>query len=91
MKKAVSKAKKAVLKNSKKSLFFAEAMAGITLLATLAGYSIYLVKHGKVDMKKVKMTVLKETGNASKQVAKTSAEVKALSQKLLAKARHLGK
>jgi hypothetical protein len=89
IKKAAAKAKKQVLKKSKKNLFFAEAMAGITLLAAMAGYGIYLVKHGNVDMKKLKIRVMKETGKASKQMIKASAEVKKLSKQLLE--RHLRK
>lgn len=82
LKKTVSKKKVAAPKKPKHSHLLAEAMAGMTLLASLAGYSLYLVRHGKVDLKKVKMLVLNESKKVSKGAGKASkslvAKVKSL-------------
>jgi hypothetical protein len=82
LKKTVSKKRVAAPKKAKHSHLLAEAMAGMTLLASLAGYSLYLVRHGKVDLKKVKMSVLNESKKVSKGAGKASkslmAKVKSL-------------
>lgn len=60
---------KAAPKKFNKGLFVAEAMAGISLLATLAGYSLFLVKHDKkIDVKKMKLNVLNTVKKAEKSV-----------------------
>lgn len=84
LKKTVSKRKAAAPKKAKHSHLLAEAMAGMTLLASLAGYSLYLVRHGKVDLKKVKVSVLKESKKISKGAGKAS-------KSLLAKVKGLRK
>jgi|GEM_PF-4044672 len=72
LKKTTGKRKVVAVKKVKKSHLLAEAMAGMTLLASLAGYSLYLVRHGKVDLKKVKMSVLNESKKVSKGAGKAS-------------------
>ena len=84
LKKAVNKRKVVTKKAPKHSHLLAEAMAGMTLLASLAGYSLYLVRHGKVDLKKVKMSVLNESKKVSKGAGKAS-------KSLLAKVKGLRK
>ena len=50
----------------------AEAVAGVTLLAGLGAYSVYLVKHPgkKADRNNIKMGILKEIHQVTEQVKK---------------------
>lgn len=57
-------------------LLVAEAVAGLTLLASLGAYSVYLVKHGnkKVDLKKLKMNVMNGMNKATNEAKKMAAK-----------------
>lgn len=56
-------------------VMLAEAIAGVTLVASLGAYSFYLVKHPgkKVDFKNMKINILREihkVGDQAKKMAK---------------------
>lgn len=58
-----------VKKHLNAGVLLAEAVAGITLIATLGAYSVYLVSHGgkKIDFKKMKINVLREVRKATEE------------------------
>jgi len=71
------------VKKSGKGMLIAEALAGVTLLATMAGCSIYLVTHGKkVDLKKMKLSVLKEAHKMRDDAMKTEKMMEAKMKKM---------
>jgi hypothetical protein len=73
-----------VKKNLNSGVLVAEAVAGITLVATLGAYSLYLVRHGnkKLDFNKMKINVLREVRKATEEAKKVGKmEVKKIEEK----------
>lgn len=85
LKKAVKVVKKTVAKKSNKVLHIAEALAGMTLLATMAGYSLLMVKHNKkVDFKKMKVNMMNGMNKAKGEMSKDAKMAQKLAEKMLA-------
>lgn len=86
---AVKKQKVEPKKAANKNLIVAEAVAGASLLASLAGLAVYLFGHGKpTKVQAMKMNVMRTVKKAEKQV---KGEMKNAKKKVVAKMKKMRK